>query len=61
LRRRRSCPAPPTSTGYPLSTTFSKGPDVGKTETLSFSGVCGEATLTKVGGESVPLTLQQCL
>jgi hypothetical protein len=44
-----------------VSTTFSKGIDVGKTETLSFSAACGEATLKPASGTSVPLVLQNCL
>jgi len=44
-----------------VSTTFSKGADVGKTETLSFTGICGEATLTKADGTTRALTLMQCL
>jgi len=44
-----------------VSTTFSKGPDVGKTETLTFSSVCGESTLTGTDGRSVALTLEHCL
>ncbi len=44
-----------------VSTTFSKGPDVGKTETLTFSEICGEATLKTADGVSEPLTLQHCL
>lgn len=44
-----------------VSTTFSKGADVGKTETLTFSSTCGEATLKAASGASVPLVLQYCL
>jgi hypothetical protein len=44
-----------------ISTTFSKGSDVGKTETLEFSDVCGEATLTKANGTTEQITLQHCL
>jgi hypothetical protein len=48
-------------TGGSVSTTFSKGSDVGKTESIAFSGVCGEATLTKADGASVALTFVHCL
>jgi hypothetical protein len=48
-------------TGGSLSTTFSKGPDVGKTESLAFSSTCGEATLTTASGQQVPLELLHCL
>jgi hypothetical protein len=44
-----------------VTTTFSKGPDVGKTETLTFSSVCGESTLTRADGTSEALTLEHCL
>jgi hypothetical protein len=44
-----------------VSTTFSKGPDVGKTESLSFSEICGDATLTKADGTTESLTLVHCL
>jgi hypothetical protein len=44
-----------------VSTTFSEGPDTGKTETLTFSPFCGEATLTTASGEKEAITLQQCL
>ena len=44
-----------------VSTTFSKGADVGKTETLAFSASCGEATLTRADGTAEPLTLAHCL
>ena len=44
-----------------VSASFSKGPDVGKTESLSFTAICGEATLTNASGVSEPLTLQHCL
>jgi hypothetical protein len=52
------CCFPTTGT---VSTTFSNGPNTGKTETLAFSRVCGEATLTTASGESEALTLQHCL
>jgi hypothetical protein len=44
-----------------VSTTFSRGSNVGKTESLTFSSVCGEATLTKADGASEPLTFEHCL
>jgi hypothetical protein len=44
-----------------VSTTFDSGPDSGKTETLSFSRICGEATLTTVNGTNEDLTLEHCL
>jgi hypothetical protein len=44
-----------------VSTTYSKGTNAGKTETLEFSSVCGEGTLTDASGASAPITLQYCL
>jgi hypothetical protein len=44
-----------------ISTTFQRGANLGKTETLTFSAACGEATLTTASGASEPLTLQHCL
>lgn len=44
-----------------VTTTFSKGPDQSKTETLTFNSTCGEVTLTKPNGTTVDLTLDQCL
>ena len=44
-----------------VSTTFSKGSSVGKTESIAFSSVCGEATLTEANGTTVSLTFQHCL
>jgi hypothetical protein len=44
-----------------VSTTFSNGTDAGKTETLTFSSVCGDATLTRADGETQPITLAHCL
>jgi hypothetical protein len=44
-----------------VSTTFSKGPDVGKTETLAFTSVCGESVLTTADGSRAALTLEHCL
>lgn len=43
-----------------VSTTYSRG-QVGKTERLVFSGVCGSATLTDAEGTTAPLTLAHCL
>jgi hypothetical protein len=44
-----------------VSTTFSRGPDVGKTEGLEFGNVCGETILHRADGASVALTLEHCL
>lgn len=44
-----------------VTTTFNNGSNVGKTETLSFSPVCGEATLTTASGSTEAVTLQHCL
>ncbi len=45
-----------------VTTTFSKGPHVGKTEILTFgTGGCGEATLTKTDGSKAAFTLQHCI
>jgi hypothetical protein len=44
-----------------VTTTFSDGPDQGKTESLTFSPVCGDATLTTASGTTEALTLQHCL
>jgi hypothetical protein len=44
-----------------VSTTFSKGTSVGKTETLTFSDICGEATLTEANGTVESITLEHCL
>jgi hypothetical protein len=48
-------------TGGSVTTTFSSGPNVSKTETLAFMALCGEATLTKPDGSTESLTLEQCL
>jgi hypothetical protein len=49
-------------TGGSVTTTFSKGPHLGKTETLTFGGAgCGEAKLTKTDGSNVAFTLQHCI
>jgi hypothetical protein len=44
-----------------VSTTFSTGTNLGKTETLTFSSVCGEATVTLPNGKTIGWTLQHCL
>ena len=44
-----------------VTTSFDSGADAGKTETLAFSNVCGEATLTDAAGASSSLTLEHCL
>lgn len=44
-----------------VTTTFSDGPNTGKTETLTFSPICGEGTLTTVSGATEALTLEHCL
>jgi hypothetical protein len=44
-----------------VSTTFSKGANTGKTETLTFSPICGEATLKTASGATETLILQHCL
>jgi hypothetical protein len=44
-----------------VTTTFSAGPDKSKTETLSFTAICGEATLTRANGSTEVITLDQCL
>ena len=50
---------------YPTSgsvtTTFSKGPDQTRTETLAFGATCGDATLTRANGTTASITLNQCL
>lgn len=48
-------------TGGSVSTTVVDGADKGRTETLSFGGVCGEATLTPSAGAAERLTLAHCL
>ncbi len=37
------------------------GPRAGQSETLSFGGACGEATLTTFSGSAVALTLEHCI
>jgi hypothetical protein len=49
----------PTSGG--VSTTFSSGPNVGKTESITFSPACGEVVLTNASGSVEALTLEHCL
>lgn len=44
-----------------VTTTFSKGPDLNRTETLAFTAACGEASLTRADGTTVALTLEECL
>jgi hypothetical protein len=44
-----------------VSTTFAKGSNVGKTESIAFSAICGEATLTKPDGTVESLTFEHCL
>jgi hypothetical protein len=44
-----------------VTTTFTGRLLAGKTETLAFSGACGEGTLTTTDGKTVPFTLTQCL
>lgn len=48
-------------TGGTVTTTFENGPNTGKTETLAFGRVCGEATLTPAVGIPENLTLAHCL
>lgn len=44
-----------------VTTTFASGPDRSKSETLVFSAVCGEATLTRADGSSQAVSLDECL
>jgi hypothetical protein len=49
-------------TGGNVTTSFEDGPDVNKTETLTFGGgACGEAALTAADGTTSAVTLQHCL
>ena len=48
-------------TGGSVTTTFTEGADVGKTETLSFTPLCGETSLKRADGVVEALTLQHCL
>jgi hypothetical protein len=44
-----------------VSTTFSQGANVGKTESIVFTAACGEAVLTKPNGTTEALTFEHCL
>jgi hypothetical protein len=44
-----------------VTTTFANGPDAGKSESIAFSAVCGEATLTTTSGKTEAITLMHCL
>jgi hypothetical protein len=44
-----------------VSTTFSEGANVGKTESIVFTAACGEAVLTKPNGTTEALTFEHCL
>jgi hypothetical protein len=44
-----------------VTATFAGGPDDGKSESLTFSSACGEATLTAASGGTQSITLQHCL
>ncbi|HVM65817.1 MAG TPA: hypothetical protein VMU14_13210 [Acidimicrobiales bacterium] len=44
-----------------VTTTHDSGADQGKTESLAFTNVCGEATLTDATGATSSLTLEHCL
>ena len=44
-----------------VTTTFNGGTDKGKSESLSFSAACGEATLTTATGGTTAMTLQHCI
>ncbi len=44
-----------------ITTAFTGGPHVGKTESLAFNGACGDATLTASDGTTSTLVLQHCL
>jgi hypothetical protein len=48
-------------TGGSVATTVVNGAGKGRTETLSFGGTCGEATLTPSSGAAERLTLAHCL
>ena len=52
------CCFPTTGT---VTTQFTKGADAGKTESITFSNVCGEASLTRADGTTVDLTLEHCI
>jgi hypothetical protein len=44
-----------------VSTSFTAGSLAGKTETLTFGALCGDATLTRADGSSESIVLQHCL
>jgi hypothetical protein len=44
-----------------VTTTFNNGQNAGKSESLSFSPICGDVTLTTVNGKKIPIVLQHCL
>ncbi len=44
-----------------VTTIYSSGPNLNKTETLTFTALCGEATLTKPDGSNDSVTLDECL
>jgi hypothetical protein len=44
-----------------VSTTFNSGSNASKTETLTFSPMCGDATLKTASGSTVALALEHCL
>jgi hypothetical protein len=44
-----------------VTTTFTNGPDAGKTESIAFSADCGEGTLTTASGKTEAITLMHCL
>jgi hypothetical protein len=48
-------------TGGGVSTTFESGPNAGKTESLTFTRVCGSATLVNASGSQEEITLTHCL
>jgi hypothetical protein len=43
-----------------VTTTIQGGASDGRTETLTFGGACGEASLTRTSGETFQRTLQNC-
>lgn len=44
-----------------LTTKYSSGQHAGKSESLAFTAICGEATLTTASGQTMAYTLQHCL
>ncbi len=44
-----------------VQSNFVSGTNAGKSETLTFSSACGEATLTTAKGDTVSLTLLHCI